>query len=183
MASTKHKIGSKWTESLCECRKDFTEYADVCFWEFGNRVLYWSTLNEGNIFALGGYDTGMTPPHRCSPPFGNCPKGNSSTEAYIAAHHILLAHASVVQLYREKYQVSKLLKSVNEFVHFLSIILHLAIGLLVQYSSLSKPIFRQSLNLHLHFFCFVTHQLHRNIRQIFMVVKRMWCCRKHNRGS
>ncbi|RVW54524.1 Beta-glucosidase 11 [Vitis vinifera] len=67
-------------------------------------VLYWSTLNEGNIFALGGYDTGMTPPHRCSPPFGNCPKGNSSTEAYIAAHHILLAHASVVQLYREKYQ-------------------------------------------------------------------------------
>ncbi|KAL6339882.1 hypothetical protein AAG906_034971 [Vitis piasezkii] len=84
--------------------KDFTEYADVCFREFGNRVLYWSTLNEGNIFALGGYDTGMTPPHRCSPPFGNCPKGNSSTEAYIAAHHILLAHASVVQLYREKYQ-------------------------------------------------------------------------------
>ena len=29
--STKNKIGSKWTESLCECRKDFTEYADVCF--------------------------------------------------------------------------------------------------------------------------------------------------------
>ncbi|KAL6339797.1 hypothetical protein AAG906_034883 [Vitis piasezkii] len=84
--------------------KDFTEYADVCFREFGDRVLYWSTINEGNIFALGGYDIGLTPPQRCSPPFGNCPKGNSPSEPYIAGHHILLAHASVTQLYREKYQ-------------------------------------------------------------------------------
>ena len=59
---------------LFGCRKDFTEYADVCFREFGDRVLYWSTINEGNIFSLGGYDTGIAPPQRCSPPFGNCPK-------------------------------------------------------------------------------------------------------------
>ncbi|KAK9281307.1 hypothetical protein L1049_004205 [Liquidambar formosana] len=85
--------------------KDFTLYADACFREFGDRVLYWTTINEGNIFALAGYDTGMMPPLRCSPPFGfNCSKGNSSTEPYLAAHYILLAHASAAQLYKKKYQ-------------------------------------------------------------------------------
>ncbi|KAJ9696511.1 hypothetical protein PVL29_008634 [Vitis rotundifolia] len=84
--------------------KDFTVYADVCFREFGDRVLYWTTVNEGNTFVSGGYDVGITPPQRCSTPFGNCTEGNSSSEPYIAAHHILLAHASVVKLYWKKYQ-------------------------------------------------------------------------------
>ncbi|KAJ9696514.1 hypothetical protein PVL29_008635 [Vitis rotundifolia] len=79
--------------------RDFTEYADVCFGEFGDRVLYWTTVNEGNVIALGGYDSGIIPPQRCSPPFGLnlCTKGNSSTEPYIVGHHILLAHASVAK--------------------------------------------------------------------------------------
>jgi beta-glucosidase len=50
----------------------------------------------------------MMPPRRCSHPFCssvNCTKGNSSTEPYIAAHHLLLAHASAVSLYRDKYNV------------------------------------------------------------------------------
>ncbi|KAG5567727.1 hypothetical protein RHGRI_003052 [Rhododendron griersonianum] len=87
--------------------KDFTAYADVCFREFGDRILHWSTFNEANIFVLGGYDVGITPPSRCSPPFGapNCSKGNSSSEPYIAAHNILLAHASAASLYKNKYQV------------------------------------------------------------------------------
>ncbi|XP_057474306.1 beta-glucosidase 11-like isoform X2 [Actinidia eriantha] len=85
--------------------KDFTVYADVCFRNFGDRVLHWTTFNEVNIFALGGYDLGKTPPQRCSPPFGtNCSKGNSSSEPYIAAHNILLAHASAANLYKNKYQ-------------------------------------------------------------------------------
>ena len=42
---------------LCGCRRDFKEYADVCFREFGDRVLYWTTVNEGNVIALGGYDS------------------------------------------------------------------------------------------------------------------------------
>ena len=92
---------------ICECRKDFSEYADVCFREFGDRVKYWGTVNEPNVFTQGGYDAGDTPPQRCSPPFAqtNCTGGNSSTEPYIAAHHILLAHASTVRLYRKSYQV------------------------------------------------------------------------------
>lgn len=31
--------------------------------------------------------------------------GNSSTEPYIAAHNLILAHAAVYKLYKEKYQV------------------------------------------------------------------------------
>ncbi|KAK4338764.1 hypothetical protein RND71_043251 [Anisodus tanguticus] len=86
--------------------KDFTAYADVCFKEFGDRVLHWTTVNEGNVFALGGYDIGFTPPGRCSPPFGigPCSRGNSSTEPYIAAHNMLLTHSSVFRLYKRKYK-------------------------------------------------------------------------------
>ncbi|KAL9430722.1 hypothetical protein AB3S75_026007 [Citrus x aurantiifolia] len=84
--------------------QDFTAYADVCFREFGDRVSYWTTMNEPNAFALLGYDIGIAPPKRCSPPFKNCCKGNSSTEPYMAVHHVLLAHASVARLYRKNYQ-------------------------------------------------------------------------------
>ncbi|MCD7459105.1 hypothetical protein HAX54_040105 [Datura stramonium] len=91
---------------MCDADDDFTAYADACFKEFGDRVLHWTTLNEANVFALGGYDNGMTPPNHCSPPFGvrPCPKGNSSTEPYIAGHNLLLAHSAVVRLYRKKYK-------------------------------------------------------------------------------
>ncbi|KAL3359388.1 hypothetical protein AABB24_016113 [Solanum stoloniferum] len=85
---------------------DFTAYADVCFKEFGDRVSYWTTLNEVNVFTIGGYDNGITPPNHCSPPFGakSCSIGNSSTEPYIVAHNILLAHSAAVRLYRRKYK-------------------------------------------------------------------------------
>ncbi|CAJ1806676.1 unnamed protein product [Sphenostylis stenocarpa] len=85
--------------------KDFTEYADVCFREFGNRVRYWTTVNEANIHAVFGYDVGYLPPQRCTPsPMANCSRGNSSTEPYLVAHHMLLAHASAARVYRKKYQ-------------------------------------------------------------------------------
>ncbi|KVH94468.1 Glycoside hydrolase, catalytic domain-containing protein [Cynara cardunculus var. scolymus] len=57
--------------------------------------------------VLGGYDVGFTPPGRCSSPFGfgNCTNGgNSSYEPYLVTHHLLLAHASAVRLYRKKYK-------------------------------------------------------------------------------
>ncbi|CAG7881257.1 unnamed protein product, partial [Brassica rapa] len=80
--------------------KDFTAYADVCFREFGNHVKLWTTINEANIFTIGGYDGGGTPPGRCS----TCSSGNSSTEPYIVAHNLLLAHASASRLYKQKYK-------------------------------------------------------------------------------
>jgi len=93
------------------CRKDFTKYAEVCFREFGDRVKYWTTVNEANMNVLMGYDVGMSPPQRCSPsPIVNCSRGNSSTEPYLAGHHMLLAHASAARVYREKYQVKLCIK-------------------------------------------------------------------------
>ncbi|VAI34462.1 unnamed protein product [Triticum turgidum subsp. durum] len=87
---------------------DYTAYANVCFKSFGDRVKHWVTVNEPNIEPIGGYDNGSQPPRRCSYPFGaDCAEGNSSTEPYMAAHHLLLAHASAVSLYREKYKAAQ----------------------------------------------------------------------------
>ncbi|AEE33658.1 beta glucosidase 4 [Arabidopsis thaliana] len=84
--------------------KDFTTYADVCFREFGNHVKLWTTINEANIFSIGGYNDGDTPPGRCSKPSKNCSSGNSSIEPYIVGHNLLLAHASVSRRYKQKYK-------------------------------------------------------------------------------
>ncbi|KAL3505316.1 hypothetical protein ACH5RR_035157, partial [Cinchona calisaya] len=99
--------------------RDFTAYADVCFKEFGDRVLHWTTVNEANVFSIGGYDNALTPPGRCSPPFGLvCPKGNFSTEPYIAAHNLLLAHSSVVQLYDKKYKATEDVNAAQRAIDF-----------------------------------------------------------------
>ncbi|KAJ8509851.1 hypothetical protein OPV22_000285 [Ensete ventricosum] len=88
--------------------EDFTAYANVCFSEFGDRVKYWITINEPNVDPILGHDFGIFAPGRCSYPFGlNCTEGNSSTEPYIAAHNLLLSHASAASLYKEKYQVKQ----------------------------------------------------------------------------
>ncbi|KAK4567573.1 hypothetical protein RGQ29_003369 [Quercus rubra] len=84
--------------------KDFADYADFCFKTFGDRVKNWMTFNEPRVVAALGYDNGIFAPGRCSKAFGNCTAGNSATEPYIAAHHLILAHAAAVQRYREKYQ-------------------------------------------------------------------------------
>ncbi|WCJ21327.1 beta glucosidase 11 [Euphorbia peplus] len=86
--------------------KDFISFADVCFREFGDRVSHWTTMNEANVFVITGYDEGYLPPNRCSPPFGRikCNQGNSSSEPYLVAYHMLLSHASAVRLYRKNYQ-------------------------------------------------------------------------------
>ncbi|XP_018503647.2 beta-glucosidase 13-like [Pyrus x bretschneideri] len=103
--------------------KDFSDYAELCFKLFGDRVRHWFTINEPNVLAQYGYELGIAPPGRCSLPQRRCglgspPRcmvpvgpcnfgGNSSTEPYIAAHHIILAHATAVKLYRERYQVEQ----------------------------------------------------------------------------
>ncbi|XP_057837214.2 beta-glucosidase 18-like [Cryptomeria japonica] len=84
--------------------KDFEAFADICFAAFGDRVKYWATFNEPNIFVPFGYLSGFFPPSRCSWPFGNCSDGNSETEPYLAAHNVILSHAAAVDVYRTKYQ-------------------------------------------------------------------------------
>ncbi|QHO28322.1 Beta-glucosidase [Arachis hypogaea] len=85
--------------------KDFTDYAEVCFKAFGDRVKYWITFNGPSIFSKLGYTIGKYAPGRCSSWLNlNCTGGDSATEPYIVTHHQLLAHASAVKLFREKYQ-------------------------------------------------------------------------------
>ncbi|XVF11560.1 hypothetical protein REPUB_Repub08aG0038200 [Reevesia pubescens] len=86
--------------------KDFKNYAEICFKTFGDRVKNWITINEPLIIAKMGYALGAAPPGRCSDRT-TCPAGNSATEPYIAAHNLLLAHATVAKLYKKKYQAAQ----------------------------------------------------------------------------
>ena len=87
----------------------FNDYADFCFKNFGNKIKYWITMNEIEVFAWLGYGLGIHAPGRCSSIYQSwCAEvgggGNSSTEPYIAAHNALIAHALAVNTYRTKYQ-------------------------------------------------------------------------------
>ncbi|KAG8389485.1 hypothetical protein BUALT_Bualt02G0234300 [Buddleja alternifolia] len=89
-----------------EIVKDFLEFANVCFREFGDRVLHWTTINEANVASLGGYDEGAIAPAHCSRrPF--CAKGDSTTEPYTVVHNMLLAHSAAAKLYKEKYKATQ----------------------------------------------------------------------------
>eukprot|EP00250_Pteridium_aquilinum_P006122 c16099_g1_i1 orf=123-1847(-) len=87
---------------------DFVVFANVCFAEFGDRVKYWVTQDEPNDYVALAYASTQSPPGRCSCPgyymHGNCTVGNSTTEPYLVAHNMLLAHAAVARLYKQKYQ-------------------------------------------------------------------------------
>lgn len=91
-----------WLNS--QIQDDFGYFADICFEAFGDRVKYWITLNEANMVAQYGYYSGIWPPNRCSYPAGKCKAGNSDLEPYIAAHNMILAHATATDIYRKKYQ-------------------------------------------------------------------------------
>lgn len=87
-----------------DIRYDFVNFADICFREYGGKVKKWITINEPWTSAVNAYGkTGVFAPGRCS----NrtlCTAGNTSTESYIVAHNMLIAHAAAVQHYRQYYQ-------------------------------------------------------------------------------
>ncbi|KAM0824237.1 hypothetical protein ACQ4PT_070344 [Festuca glaucescens] len=88
-------------------REEFDYYADVCFQAFGDRVKFWTTFNEPNLFTKFAYMLGVYSPKRCSPPFGNCNSGNSQQEPYVAAHNIIMSHAAAVDNYKKNYQAKQ----------------------------------------------------------------------------
>ncbi len=67
----------------------FAEYAEVAFRAFGDRVPMWTTINEPWVMVDAGYLHGV-----------NAPGHRNLFEAPIAFHHILLAHAAAVRVYR-----------------------------------------------------------------------------------
>lgn len=88
-------------------REEFEYYSDVCFKAFGDRVKFWTTFNEPNLFTKHEYMLGNYPPNHCSAPFGNCNSGDSRREPYVAAHNILLSHAAAVHNYKANYQAKQ----------------------------------------------------------------------------
>nr|XP_023899230.1 beta-glucosidase 12-like [Quercus suber] len=84
---------------------DFRDYSEFCFKEFGDRVKHWITLNEPYSYVYAGYVEGKFAPGRCSSwQQLNCTGGDSAIEPYLASHNLLLAHASAVKVYKQKYQ-------------------------------------------------------------------------------
>lgn len=84
-----------------EVVRSFADYADFCFGAFGDRVKNWLTFNEPRVVAALGYDDGRFAPGRCT---GCAAGGDSGTEPYVVAHHLILSHAAAVQRYRRRHQ-------------------------------------------------------------------------------
>ncbi|GFP97284.1 strictosidine-o-beta-d-glucosidase [Phtheirospermum japonicum] len=84
---------------------DFRDFAELCFWEFGDRVKHWITINEAWTYCAHGYASRYFPPGHgklVSPPKLKDPE--KAKEAYTAARNILLSHAAAVQSYRHRFQ-------------------------------------------------------------------------------
>ncbi|TFY61258.1 hypothetical protein EVG20_g7129 [Dentipellis fragilis] len=80
-----------------------TRSAQVCFRAFGDRVKYWLTMNEPWCISILGYGRGVFAPGRSSDR-ERSPEGDSSTEPWIAGHHVILAHAYASKAYREEFK-------------------------------------------------------------------------------
>ncbi|CAI0474063.1 unnamed protein product [Linum tenue] len=88
--------------------KDFEDYCDFLFKEYGHRIKRWITLNEPMVHIQRGYDEGLFAPGRCSVWVNRaCVAGDSATEPYIVAHNLLLAHAAAYRLYETKYKAEQ----------------------------------------------------------------------------
>lgn len=67
----------------------FAAYAETCFRAFGDRVDYWSTVNEPSINCMGAYAEGT-----------NAPYHTDMGEAIQACHNMILAHYKAVRIYK-----------------------------------------------------------------------------------
>ncbi len=68
----------------------FADYARVVFDQLADRVRLWATINEPWVAAFLGYGYGVHAPGLCN-----------AQAAYQAAHHLMLAHARAVQVFRQ----------------------------------------------------------------------------------
>lgn len=84
----------------------------------------WITINEPHSYASCGYADGTFPPGR-----GKDGVGDPGTEPYIVAKNLLLSHASVVNLYRQKFQVIYI--SYSSWLLFLVVYMYFLCGLRV----------------------------------------------------
>ena len=69
---------------------DFLEYARICFKEYADKVPIWITVNEPPCAAFLGYEAGV-----------HAPGLTDSKIAFVAAHHMNLAHGLAVRAFRD----------------------------------------------------------------------------------
>ncbi|KAJ1351844.1 hypothetical protein KIN20_007998 [Parelaphostrongylus tenuis] len=79
----------------------FRQYAMFCFWEFGDKVKLWITIDEPFSQAAFGY---------CGIPFKIAPGGieaHCHWAQYLAGHNMLLAHAHAYRIYHGLFAYQK----------------------------------------------------------------------------
>jgi len=67
----------------------YTRYAEVCFREFGDRVKFWTTINEPVIGVFESYANARSAPYV-----------KDIDQAMLATHHMILAHFETVKILR-----------------------------------------------------------------------------------
>ncbi|CAN1328536.1 Beta-glucosidase 14 [Linum perenne] len=102
-----------------EIVKDYVDYCDLLFEEYGSKVKKWITLNEPMGNTGKAYDEGVFAPGRCSSWVNRaCRAGDSGTEPYIVAHNLLLAHSGAYHLFKSKYKHLKAEIGVTYVTHW-----------------------------------------------------------------
>lgn len=82
----------------------YARFARIAFENFGDRVPYWITFNEANVFCLLGYGgDNLAPVLRLS--------GQAD---YLCKYHVLKAHAKVYHMYDEEFRARQ---NGNVFTH------------------------------------------------------------------
>lgn len=71
----------------------YSEYAKVCFDQFGASVKYWITFNEPKQTCHEGYGIAEKAPLIKSP-----------QAEYLCTHHVLLSHSKVWHLYNDNFR-------------------------------------------------------------------------------
>ncbi|XP_072397745.1 myrosinase 1-like [Diabrotica undecimpunctata] len=72
----------------------FTNYARICFDNFGEDVKQWATFNEPYIWCVGAYGVGFLAHSKTNPGFWE----------YTCGHNLLKAHAAVWHMYDEEFR-------------------------------------------------------------------------------
>ncbi len=75
----------------------FTNYAEVCFREFGSKVKIWNTVNEPKLSVYGSYAWGRYAPYKKDPAL-----------ALKATHNMMLAHYRCVKMLHEMWPDAKI---------------------------------------------------------------------------
>ena len=68
----------------------FAEYAETVFDKLADRVNFWATINEPWVVSFLGYAYGIHAPGICD-----------YSQAYQTTHHLLMAHARAVEIFRQ----------------------------------------------------------------------------------